>query len=394
MPWTTRLTRASLFVEEFFVLWAVAFLPFSKSAVEIGVFTGLGLWVLRKALLKETLGAPREFKAFYALFLLITLFSLFQVSPAATPAAVRGFFKWLKYIGLFFMAAEWFQDPAKTRRLVGVFLVSVFFLTVNGFYQIWFGLDLIKGYSVDIPGRLIRMKSSLGSPNDLATFYLMAIPLVFWLWARERKWSWRSAAPLALLLFFFSALVMTLSRSGLFALFLAVFGYALIRRAFLAAGGMLCLGMAFILSSELLRLNFLHSLNLRDITIAERFAFWQVTWALIQKAPLLGHGVNTYFSNFAAFAPASETYRGYAHNCYLQMWSEVGILGLLAFLAPLLFGFWKGRSFPLKDVLRVGLAAYLIQSFFDTNFYAIQASVLFWVFWGMAAALKDEKAFS
>ena len=78
------------------------------------------------------------------------------------------------------------------------------------------------------------------------------------------------------------------------------------------------------------------------------------------------------------------------------MWSEIGLFGLLAFLIPLSFYLGKGlffnqfktRASSLSNALLVGIAAFLIQAFFDTNFYALQASFLFWIFWGMYVGLS------
>ena len=60
----------------------------------------------------------------------------------------------------------------------------------------------------------------------------------------------------------------------------------------------------------------------------------------------------------------------YAHNCYLQLWSETGLLGLVSFLIPF---FWifiragfrnqeKDQNAGLRDALQVGLFSFLIQS--------------------------------
>ena len=55
------------------------------------------------------------------------------------------------------------------------------------------GLDLVKRYAVDIPGRFIRMRSSFGSPNDLAAFLIAAVPVAFAAWTAEKRWNARSA---------------------------------------------------------------------------------------------------------------------------------------------------------------------------------------------------------
>ena len=88
----------------------------------------------------------------------------------------------------------------------------------------------------------------------------------------------------------------------------------------------------------------------------------------------------------------------YAHNCYLQIWAESGIFSLLAFLLFLGTIFWKGiRSFlkthnPLTLGLLCGLFAFLIHSFFDTQFYSVAQSFLLWSMLGLLAAASQNKA--
>ena len=96
-----------------------------------------------------------------------------------------------------------------------------------------------------------------------------------------------------------------------------------------------------------------------------------------------------FVRRFGDFAPPEETYRGYAHNSYLQIWAETGIFGAVFFMIPLAVILWRkaprrGTGPPLSagSALWTGLLAFLIQAFFDTNFHALQTSLLFWIFWG------------
>ena len=59
--------------------------------------------------------------------------------------------------------------------------------------------------------------------------------------------------------------------------------------------------------------------------------------------PWIGLGLGTFMFNFKKFI--AEDYKftaSYAHNCYLQMASELGIIGLLAFLSILGLFFYHG----------------------------------------------------
>jgi len=394
-----RLSAVSWFFIEAFALIAVFFLPFSKSAAEAGITVSLVLWAFRKFPWNERFPALFPCTLSYLLFLFFIVLSLYRIPPQYLWDGFRGFVKWLQYLAVFFMAMEWLEDGKRRKRFLWVFIFSTALVCVNGFYQLWAGQDLVKGYTADLPGRFARVQSSLNSPNDLAAFLLFGLPLVFFLWLKENKWSLKSGLLALILVLSGLTFLLTLSRSGFLALLLSVVAFALAagkKKVFIP----LVTGLGLLFFSKALRYNFFGSLNLQDITIGERLRFWKVAWEMIKESPVLGGGVNTFYQRFAAMAPPDELYRGYAHNCYLQMWSEVGLAGLLVFMVPPVFLFSRmlvravkeKTPFSLEHALWTGLAAFFIQSFFDTNFYGLQTVLIFWVFWGfLASCVKVEQ---
>ncbi|MCR4337075.1 MAG: O-antigen ligase family protein, partial [Candidatus Omnitrophica bacterium] len=84
---------------------------------------------------------------------------------------------------------------------------------------------------------------------------------------------------------------------------------------------------------------------------------------------------------------------GYAHNGYLQIAAETGIIGLLAFLSILLMFFWTVfKNFTLKENSFVffvifggsaGLLAFWFHSLVDTTFFSVQLGVLMWMMMGL-----------
>ena len=77
----------------------------------------------------------------------------------------------------------------------------------------------------------------------------------------------------------------------------------------------------------------------------------------------------------------------YAHNCYLQMTAETGLLGLGCFLWMVYVLLRHGLNYckQIKDLWPLtflqgavsGLFGFLVQSFFDNTFYTVQLSVLY-----------------
>ena len=369
--------------------WSLFLLPFSKTLSETGWIAALFLWCAHKIRKKEPLFRLDPLNIAALLFLASVFLSWIAADGSFLPQSSRGLWRWAKYIAIFWMCRDLLRAPEARRQFVRFFLISMALVTLNGLYQMWHGVDLVKNYAVDIPGRLVRMKSSFPSPNDLASFYLLALPIIFVAWIGQKRWSIKAAGLAALAGIFFMGFTMTFSRSAFLALGGATALY-LVLTGRKKALTLTVLGALFFLgSSSVLRENFLTSLSPVDETIAERLRYWRDSTAILAERPVLGHGPNTYFAIFSSRSPAGETYRGYAHNFTIQMWSDLGISGLALFL--FLF-FWRYLRPPprsgIQAALWVGLLGFWVQGLADTNFFAFQTSHLFWAFWGMLNAAE------
>ena len=107
-----RLSGVSWFFIELFTSVALFALPFSKSVAEVSFYTALVLWALRKWPSRQPLPSARVLAAAYlALFAAVCL-SLVSAGPDLMDTALRGVFKWVKYLGIFWMCAELGRRPA------------------------------------------------------------------------------------------------------------------------------------------------------------------------------------------------------------------------------------------------------------------------------------------
>ncbi|NLL62109.1 MAG: tetratricopeptide repeat protein [Candidatus Atribacteria bacterium] len=141
-------------------------------------------------------------------------------------------------------------------------------------------------------------------------------------------------------------------------------------------------------------------------SILRRVAIWKSTWMMIKDYPLFGSGLGTYGYNtlkyqaqFFAQRDNREIYpHGYAvqaHNEYLQMWSEIGIIGLLLFLS-ILFIYCRNILINLPSIsesgksivisLMGGIMAVLLDAIFGFPLQLAASSSLFWMFIGLTNA--------
>jgi putative inorganic carbon (HCO3(-)) transporter len=141
-------------------------------------------------------------------------------------------------------------------------------------------------------------------------------------------------------------------------------------------------------------------------TLSGRFEVWSRAIYGIQDFPFTGMGMNTFrrvvHVLYPLFTVSPETDIGHAHNEFLQAALDLGIPGLIAFLALNLGAFamlassWRQRaelpfSEPLSRALILGLggglAAHLIYGMTDAVALGAKPGVLWWMLLGLVAGL-------
>lgn len=123
-----------------------------------------------------------------------------------------------------------------------------------------------------------------------------------------------------------------------------------------------------------------------ETSIGMRLAFWQNTAKVIASAPLLGHGVGSFREEYEKVRPREMPNYGNPHSDYLLLWSELGLVGLAAFVAWIVIAGLRLRQvhedlrFVAFTVWFSMVAASLVNSFF-TDFttstaYAVALAAL------------------
>lgn len=131
--------------------------------------------------------------------------------------------------------------------------------------------------------------------------------------------------------------------------------------------------------------------NENDTFGSNRIFLWKRTLPLIFERPLLGSGADTFRWVFMAeygdevhSTINSYIYFDNAHNEYLQMGINYGIIGLLVYLIAVgcaLFANWKKYDDPMLDMASYSVMCYLVQGFF--SFSVPLVAPLFWMMLGI-----------
>jgi len=387
-----------------FSLYIIAyFFPISKAIIEIFSTFAIACFLLKKIIQREGIPKSHLNLAVYV-YLALCFFSIFVSSNIKISA--RTFVgKTIQDILFFFVLVDAFNSERKLRNFFYILFISATLLGVDGIYQHFTFKDFIRHRRAIFEDRIY---ATFPTPNDFGCYLVGVIPFLVTIFFT--KFRFKAARYLlgGLFIMLFSCLMMTVSRGAWYAfiasvLFLGVWIYP-VGLFFLVLGLIIAITQPFYPSLIRGRLNNFFSgfdtTSLSDPGSMERKIFWQAGWKMFMTRPWLGLGLGTFMFNFKEFI--AENYRygpAYAHNCYLQMLSEIGVIGLLLFLVILILFFCNGikiarnREKTFSWYILIGSMAavlgYSVQMAVDTIFYSLDLGLLFWMLLGIGVAAMN-----
>jgi O-antigen ligase len=404
---------------EVFIYILIFCLPFSKAIIETSAGFIISAWIVKRIFSGyaastgiNLLGRFKPVSTYlnkpitayiFALFLSVVFSSRFGLS-------LHNFFaKTMEYIMLYFIVAEFVSDKAKLKNTVMVMLVSAAMIGLDAIFQYYTGFDFLRHRNLEAG----RITASFQMPGDLAGYLgpLLCLSLAFCL--VEVKRSLRRLLILQALVLT-SLLIVSLARGAWLGFIIAVFYLGIVQNKkifFIAIVTMIILAVVVpnIIKPpdnilEHFRSIFIFSPQVDNLN---RMEIWRAAVRMIKDKPLFGHGLSTFMSIFPRYGKdyyyLKEGIIPYAHNAYLQMAAESGIVGLASFLW-LIAAFFINTIRSLKKMqdkfhhavlagISAGIIATLVHSGVDTNLQSLQLSVLFWFMLGLNASLQREVTF-
>lgn len=337
---------------------------------------------------------------------------LFSQYPVLSLTAFIG--KFIKCVFLYFSFIEAFTDEKRIRIFLSVLFLSAFITVLSGIYQHYMGRDFIKGILIGTENFVSthRISSTFYSANGFGAYLLpviaLAVQLLYTAVTSKKNWILAGVSALFLILLLVS-LCWTYSRSSWIGYFSILFAMALLDRRKIILSTAIFLICILIFLPSLDKVRHMHLIVDQDAALQKsesigslleqggsgRRAYWEKAISVIRTSPVWGTGLNTYARIIMKNPDTKQWW--YAHNCYLQLTAETGLIGLLCFLWMLFVLLRNGFYYchQIKDLWPLtfmqgavsGLLGFLVQSFFDNTFYTVQLGVLMWMMFGLIVAL-------
>jgi O-antigen ligase len=383
------------------------------------LFWALFLWFYRGV----TKGTLELRKVAFPLPLMVFLtLAIFYTFHSIDYAVSRNFLSCLiSYVMIFFFVV---QIPSlKEARWIALAVVILGILTsLYGLYQYCWGFQgliekikttdtlpaSIAPFADEIIGRLQgrRIFSTFLLPSHFAAFLGVTIPLSTLSALTNKGWL-RYLFGLAVAVQVF-ALYLTKSFSGWLSLILACASFVFIYLSFIkrvktrylaySLGG-LVLVLVLIFAALSLQRPDNPLASIRNNPLVLRVLNWGTTIEMIRDNPWIGKGLDTFGFIYPAYQTGGVNVVHHAHNTYLQLGVEMGIIGTAVFLWFACWWFWRTvRIFKeTKDkklrvwvgaVMMAGMA-FFIHHAFDFEFYL--PSVTLPGFAALALAISAQK---
>lgn len=308
----------------------------------------------------------------------------------------------------------------KLKYVLGFLLVSAVFIGLFGLYQFFadmagapLAVSLLKpGYDKSTFG-FARIQAFSQEPLYFANFLMLPVGLLLgWHLFEEKIKGLRGGKLLLILGLLLLNFILTVSRGaylGLLAVFLLVFlflprriitlkNFYIVTTTLFLVGGMTFL---LLYKAEPRALEeFTKHARVEDIQIGEsvnaRVQAMKDALDAYHSSPVLGIGVGNYGPYVQKYPPATPKGGWFiVNNEYFEVLAETGFLGLILFLAFLLFRFYRSLKafFKAKDMFLkatiLGLILAFIGIFIQYNFFSTLYIIHIWFLLGLMVAVEN-----
>ena len=239
------------------------------------------------------------------------------------------------------LTASSVRNEADLKRLTAGGGIAATVASLYAVYQRIQGVEVKEAY-VDLatnPNMPGRVESFFDNPNTFAEVLILLLPLLVALMFGSKRWASRVVAAGCFAVGVL-AMGMTYSRASWIGLACAAVVFVFLWRPklipLMAVAGVACIPLL----PDTILTRILSITNLSDTSTSSRIPLYRAALATIKSAPLTGAGLGT--AAVQQYIKVRNLYHGrapyvHAHNIYLEIWVETGILGVIGFVGSMLW---------------------------------------------------------
>ncbi len=389
--------------------WSIVLIPFFMgiAPAPMNIFMGFLIFVFlaKKILKNDPWFAKTAINTPLLLFFIVSCLSVFN-SVNLTDSFKGGILRLFMYIFVFFALVDSIKDQKHLKRIFAAMIFGVVLVSIDEIWQVFTGSSFIRpGYAPVVNIGLVRATSSFKDSNTLGIYLSAIAPVLFCLGFYSRTPKNKLVLGAASLLVL-SGVVLTYSRPTLLAVYIALWFLCIVAKKkymIIILIALTCIA-PFILPKTVKDWARAVEYNpVRFMCNDDRIAVYRNSLQMIKAHPFLGVGAGAYMKSYKQYKESPE-YRGVvtldemkAHNIYLHMAAEIGLVGFGVFcwLLYRLFAqmrriYWSTHEFLkiAQIALFSGLLAFLVNGLTESSLYYSRVAMIFWFLAGVSLALK------
>jgi len=381
--------------------------------LKLSIFLLIIIWMIKIINTSELSLKITKLNLSLALFALVLLISLFF--SKSKMVSLQELMLFLSYVVLFFLVTNHVLNKKDFNRLIYLFFILSFIVSAYTLIQ-YYGFD---PYLYDLG----KLTSTIGQKNWISNYLAMIFPIGFSYFLLEDNKKVKVYYFIFLSIIYTTLLIcqsrgiwISIILTIIFALII-IYKYKLLNifknnKKWLIALLIIFLAITTIYSTEnplnksrlTVTERAVSTLDRKDPSVNARLLIWRTTHEMIKDNPIIGAGIGSFemkylFYQAEILKEASENIKYYinaaeSHNEYLQMWAEIGIIGLgifliiLAILYKQFLLFFRQEEDIQKKIIAwgmiLGITCFLVHSLFTFPLHVPALASTFFVILGLA----------